>query len=142
MKPRTMTNKEEVSNMISEKDRMQVTIDIQHAMLEFQIGDLEKSVKYGLNFLTAIGIMVSTEFIGGLVTGNLGIDGHSRKNFEAGFVRLGDRYSDFLRRYKGDILDIYKNIRCGFIHQYLPCNVIGVLNVETSAIGSWKLVGN
>lgn len=127
--------------MISEKDRKQVASDVRHAMLEFQIGDLEKSAKDGLNFLTAIGLMVSTEFLGGLVTGNLGLPRFSKARFEAGFMRLGDPYSNLLSRHKEDVLNIYNNVRCGFIHQYLPRNVMGVLGVETFAPGIMETSG-
>lgn len=121
--------------MISKKDRNQVISDVRHAMVEFQIGDLEKSAKAGLNFLTAIGLMVSTEFLGGLVTGNLGLAGLSEARFESGFMQLGKPYADFLSCHKRGVLDIYRNVRCGFIHQYLPPHVMGVLNVETFAPG-------
>ena len=127
--------------MISEKDRKQVASDVRHAMLEFQIGDLEKSAKDGLNFLTAIGLMVSTEFLGGLVTGKLGLPGSSGARFEEGFMRLGEPYSNLLRRHRKGVLDIYKNVRCGFIHQYLPTNVMGVLEVETFAPGIMETSG-
>ena len=55
-------------------------------MLEFQLGDLKKGMeKAEANFLVAIGLMVATEFLGGLLTDKLGIKGKSRECFEAGF---------------------------------------------------------
>lgn len=127
--------------MIPESNRRQVIGDVHHAMIEFQIGDLEKSAKDGLNFLTAIGLMVSTEFLGGLITGNLGLSRHSGTNFEAGFMRLGEQYSSLFVHHREGVLNIYKNVRCGFIHQYLPNNVMGVLTQETFGPGIAEIGG-
>ncbi len=109
---------------------------IRHDMLEFQIGDLRKAACDGLNFLAAIGLMVSTEFLGGLITGYLGLPGsrrvgnksasHSELRFEAGFKFLGQSYEQLLDRNKDRVLDIYKNVRCGLVHQYLPPKVEGI----------------
>ncbi|MBI2832381.1 MAG: hypothetical protein HYX79_09010 [Chloroflexi bacterium] len=104
---------------------------IRHELLEFQIGDLRKASCAGLNFLSAIGLMVATEFLGGLITGFLGQKGHSEKNFKAGFKYLGKSYEDLLTNKTG-VLDIYKNVRCGLVHQYLPSGVSSIYNRATS----------
>jgi hypothetical protein len=121
--------------MITKDDKNKTIAEVCHALLDFQLGDLEKALSQGLNFLVAIGLMVATEFLGGLITGKLGLLGSSRQRFESGFAYLGKEYGDMLTGHKKGILDIYENVRCDFIHQYLPPNVMGVLAQETFGPG-------
>lgn len=121
--------------MITKEDRNRVIGGVRHALIDFQLGDLEKALAEGLNFLVAIGLMVATEFLGGLVTGELGLQGQSRERFESGFTYLGGEYEDMLTNQKRGVLDIYENVRCGLVHQYLPPNVMGVLAQETFGPG-------
>lgn len=107
---------------------------IQHEVLEFQLGDLKKAVNNGLNFLAAIGLMVATEFLGGLLTGKLGIESKSKERFEAGFRYMGEPYAMLLDKNKKGVNDIYKNIRCGLVHQYLPAQVKGIYTRGSSEL--------
>jgi len=127
--------------MITKEDRDKVIGDVRHALLDFQLGDLEKACAEGLNFLVAIGLMVATEFLGGLVTGKLGLQGYSRERFESGFAYLGKEYRVMLNNNKKGVLDIYENVRCGLVHQYLPPNVMGVLAQETFGPGLASVSG-
>jgi hypothetical protein len=99
----------------------EVEQQIRCTLLEFQIGDMRRALDQArANFLVAIGLMVATEYLGGLLTGGLGVRGSSRKNFGAGFKDLGLNYRTLWDQHSGTIMDVYDNIRCGLIHQYLP----------------------
>lgn len=124
----------------------EVESHIRHTLIEFQIGDLEKAMQHAkTNFLVALGLMTATEFMGGLLTGTLGL--HKRPKgqtsrqsleetrFEEGFKNLGDSYQQLLTSNKGGVLDIYTNIRCGLVHQYLPTQTSEVTAGKSSGPG-------
>ena len=64
--------------------------------------------------LAALGLVAYTEFLGGLVTGDLGRQGSSGSNFRAFLPYLGSDYQDLARRG----VDIYERVRCGLAHEY------------------------
>jgi len=102
----------------------EVVNKIQHIMLEFQIGDIRKALwDAKANFLVAIGCVVATEFLGGLLTGTLGVEGGSKERFIIGFKYLGEQYANLADNTLGDI---YTNLRCGLVHQYLPDGTEGI----------------
>jgi len=84
--------------------------------------DLRVAIENKANFLAALGLMVYTEAIGGVVTGHLGEDGHVRENFEAALPWLGPSYVEtdaFLKRKSRSGKDgLYKVVRCGLAHEY------------------------
>ena len=114
-----------------------------HIMLDFQIGDLKRCAT--ANFLAAIGLMVATEFLGGLLTGKLGQRGwcgkgrdrksYSQIRFEEGFKYLKGKYGTLLQQNKDGVLDIYDNVRCGLVHQYLPPQTEGIYGGKTEEPG-------
>ncbi len=108
---------------------------IRHIMLEFQVSDLKKCAQ--ANFLVAIGLMTATEFLGGLITGKLGLKGKGMVvcRFEKGFEYLGRPYEELLREKKDTVMDIYDNIRCGLVHQYLPSQTEGIYGGRTADPG-------
>jgi len=112
---------------------------IRHVMLDFQVGDLKKCAQ--ANFLVAIGLMTSTEFLGGLITGDLGLKGAVEHRFETGFKYLGPPYEELLIKKKKTVMDIYENIRCGLAHQYLPTNTEGIYGGKTSDPGIVEING-
>ena len=90
--------------------------------------------------LAALGLVAYTEFLGRIVTGNLGHKGSSRSNFRAFLPYLGSDYEDLARRG----IDIYERIRCGLAHEYFikgestiwpqasaPCGIVSSLNGPT-----------
>lgn len=120
----------------------ETTEQIKHILSEFQLGDLHKSMSgpNKLNFLAAIGLMVATEFLGGLITGTLGNKNYSSRNrFEVGFKYLGPAYETLLKQNKKSVTDIYDNIRCGIVHQYLPSCTAGIYGGETNSPGIVKI---
>jgi len=120
-------------------DSSKVTQQVKHVLKEFQIGDLEKCK--GANFLQAIGLMVATEFLGGVITGKLGLDGQSECRFEEGFKYLGAKYEDILTKNKHTVMDVYKNVRCGLVHQYLPTKTEGVFGGQNQQTGIMEVNG-
>src|SRR5213592_4664500 len=78
--------------------------------------DLRVAIENKANFLAALGLMVYTEAIGGTVTGHLGEEGHSRKNFDAALPWLGSAYvetDEFLKRKsKTGKEGLYTMVRC------------------------------
>ena len=109
---------------MSELNLVQIKEQVKHIMLDFQINDLNNCIKGGGNFLAAIGLMVATESLGGLITGTP--KSGSKRNFEEGFKRLGDSYRNLYDNNKDGVLDVYRNVRCGLIHRYVPSNVEGM----------------
>lgn len=66
----------------------------------------------GGNFLTALGLLSYTEFLGSFTTGKFG-QGFARRNFEGFYGRMGDGYRLF-----GETLNVYDVFRCGMVHEY------------------------
>lgn len=114
---------------------------IRHIMLEFQVGDLKKCAQ--ANFLVAIGLMTATEFLGGLITGTLGLKGGGmvEYRFENGFKYLGRPYEELLTQKKDTVMDIYENVRCGLAHQYLPSYTEGIYGGRTPDPGIVEISG-
>jgi hypothetical protein len=91
----------------------------------FIFTDIERSIRARTNFLTALGLMSYTEFIGGLMSGNAGQRGHAERNFYEAYNRLGPTYVRFdrqvMRRFrnlKTKPRNVYDIVRCGLVHEY------------------------
>ncbi len=91
----------------------------------FIFTDVERSLRARTNFLTALGLMFYTEFIGGLISGNAGQRGHAEKNFYEAYNRLGPAYIRFDRAVSGRFhgrkkkpRNVYDVVRCGLVHEY------------------------
>lgn len=91
----------------------------------FIFTDIERSIRAKTNFLTALGLMTYTEFIGGLISGNGGKSGNARLNFYEAYNRLGQEYVRFdqeirsrFRNRKRKPRDFYDIVRCGLVHEY------------------------
>jgi hypothetical protein len=82
----------------------------------FQMSDIDAALtKANANFLAAQGLVIATEFLGGLLEGTLGDEtrGLSRARLIRGFRSLGDQYLQF-----GD--DNLWALRNGLVHSYIP----------------------
>ena len=91
----------------------------------FIFNDIQRSIVANTNFLTSLGLVSYTEFIGGLITGNGGKGRHSEKNFYAAYNRLGEDYKKFnrqiieaIKKKDGTIANFYNVVRCGLVHEF------------------------
>ena len=121
----------------------------------FIFNDIDRCIHARANYVVALSLLSYTEYIGGLITGKLGIRNESSNNFNAAmeyFECNGDRkyYKDFKMHYtdennKTSDADIYKIFRCGLVHEYFVKGDSFVHN-ETSYLPSedkgvsWELV--
>lgn len=88
---------------------------IEHIVVDFQLGDIERALTtVGVNFLATQGLVVCTEFLGGIRIGTLGDDkpGLAKTRFRAGLQLLGQQYEANVDEAWG--------LRCGLLHSYLP----------------------
>jgi len=89
---------------------------------------IEQCIHAKANYVVALALLSYTEYIGGLITGNLGKSNESKTNFNGAleyFECDGDKnyYKNFKVKYidennKGSDIDIYKIFRCGLVHEY------------------------
>lgn len=99
----------------------------------FMRSDIHAAIRGEANYLAALGLATYTEVLGGLRTGQLGVQGQGRANFDAFLPYLGRDYEDLVA--KG--VDLYGWVRCGLVHNYFikgdatiwmraqaPCGVI------------------
>ena len=94
----------------------------------FIYNDIEKCIKAEANHVVALALLSYTEFIGGLISGNLGKNGHAEKNFGRALKLFPEEYrkvnSSIQLRYvdKGEPIThptgIYNVFRCGLVHEY------------------------
>ena len=76
--------------------------------------DLDWALRGAADNLAALGLVAYTEFLGGLVTGDLGCHGTSGSNFRAFLPCLGSDYAGLAQQG----VDIYERVRCGLAHEY------------------------
>jgi hypothetical protein len=94
----------------------EVKKQLDHIVLEFQLRDIERALAHAqANFLAAQGLMICTEFLGGIGNGTLGNEdpGKAKPRFKAGLDLLGAQYS-------GSVDELWSTVRCGLLHSYLP----------------------
>lgn len=95
----------------------------------FIFSDIERCIQARANYIVALALLSYTEYIGGLITGKLGLKDQSGPNFREAlkyFEWNGDKnyYKNFKVNYKEDEkqkekeADIYKIFRCGLVHEY------------------------
>ena len=90
--------------------------------------DIERCIEAEASHVVALALLSYTEFIGGLISGNLGKKGHSEKNFKKALEFFPDKYkiinSSIQLKYaeKGTQVtrntSIYEIFRCGLVHEY------------------------
>jgi hypothetical protein len=95
----------------------------------FIFNDIENCILAKANFAVATILMSNTEYVGALISGNLGLSGHSKSDFN----KFLDYFefncdSDYYRNFEIEFRDsnktskvgIYEAFRCGLIHEYFP----------------------
>jgi hypothetical protein len=80
----------------------------------FMRSDIQAAINGNANYLAALGLVSYTEVLGGLVTGNLGLDRHSGRNFNAFIPYLGKDYEALQQAN----INLYNVVRCGLVHSY------------------------
>jgi len=107
--------------------------------------ELDCALRGGAANLAALGLVTYTEFLGGILTGNLGRRDASGSNFRAFLPYLGADYKELAVHG----IDIYERVRCGLEHEYFikgestvwseasaPCGIISSANGPTYFIVS------
>jgi hypothetical protein len=76
------------------------------------------------NYLVALGMLTYLEVIGGLITGDGGLIGKSRDNFNAALAHMPPAYGVFqvkvVRPGTNPASGVYEILRCSMVHQYTP----------------------
>ena len=96
------------------------TLDQAKQFRDFVFADVQKSIDAKTNFLTALGLLCYTEFLGALINDSVGKAANSRKNFETGLYAMGNGYQQFDQHLKAQFKNrgVYKIFRCGMVHSY------------------------
>lgn len=81
---------------------------------------IEATMKKDSLLLCALALSTYTEVMGGLVTGNLKEERHSRKNYEAFLPYLGKKYFDLNNQLKKQNTTLYKIVRSKLVHEFSP----------------------
>ncbi|MBI2177612.1 MAG: hypothetical protein HYU38_04600 [Candidatus Tectomicrobia bacterium] len=121
------------------KDQLTQLINFMASDIKREIETVKRGENAG-NFLSALGLLVHTEILGGIIRGDLST-GNSAANFKEFFPRLGNEYAAL------DSGKVYKEIRCEFVHEYAKNNTIVAMlkgtnkppGMEFSADGSIKM---
>ena len=88
--------------------------------------DLASSGKNAGNFLSALGLLCYTEFMGGIMRGTHK-PGNSGKNFNAFLNLMGAEYVKFTQT-----CDVYKVFRCGLVHEYFSKQTCTIIMLNSS----------
>jgi hypothetical protein len=94
----------------------------------FIYNDVERCIKAEANHVVALALLSYTEFIGGLISGNLGKKGHAEENFGRALEYFPEEYRKIDSSIQLQYFDrgkpithptgIYNIFRCGLVHEY------------------------
>ena len=101
--------------------------------------DIERCIEAKANYVVALALLSCTEFIGGLISGNLGLKNKSKDNFDEALKYFPGGYKDIDSELTVEYVNedgvaqidngLYSLFRCGVVHEYFPKGVdVGVLN--------------
>lgn len=119
-------SKQEVENFFNEYIFGFIFSDIQREI------NLARSGKDAGNFLSALGLLCYTEFMGGIAAGSFRKKS-LKSRFDTFFNLMGKDYEDFNKN-----VNVYKVFRCGMAHEYFikrNCTIAMLKNNETIGIG-------
>jgi len=94
--------------------------------------ELARSGKPAGNFLSALGLLCYTEFMGGILKGSFK-SGTAKSRFDAFFNSMGQGYKSLNQQ-----IDVYNVFRCGMAHEYFikgNCIIAMLKDDETLGIG-------
>jgi hypothetical protein len=91
----------------------------------FMVADITRGIHQArANYLVALGMLAYLEVIGGLITGDGGLIGKSRDNFNAALAHMPPAYGVFqvkvVRPGTNPVSGVYEILRCSMVHQYTP----------------------
>jgi hypothetical protein len=101
--------------------------------------ELERCIKNDIRYVAALALLSYTEYIGGLISGNLGLKDKSKDNFYEALMYFPQEYRTIDANLKIEYVDekgakctdegIYSLVRCGVVHEYFLKGVAtGVIN--------------
>ena len=97
---------------MQKQDREKIKKYFKEYIFGFIFNDIQSGIKGKANFLTALGLLCYTEFMGGLMNGGFA-QGGATSNFNTFFDFLGSKYKNFRSSH-----NVYKIYRCGMAHEY------------------------
>jgi len=113
---------------LKSKSEKEIIYFFQEYIFGFIYNDIQNCIKAGANYVVALALLSYTEFLGGLITGNLGLDRKSSENFNQALKYFPREYCDLNSRIKVEFTDtsnrkdtkedIYSIFRCGLAHEY------------------------
>lgn len=90
-----------------------------HYQVKSMYAGIETTMEKKESFYTcALALSTYTEVMGGLVTGNLKQEGHSKENYDAFLSYLGEKYLDLNNKLKEQGLSLHKIIRSKLVHEF------------------------
>ncbi len=100
----------------------------QQFIFGFIYHDIEQCIKARANYVVALALLSYTEYIGGLISGDLGLRGKGRFNFEKALEYFPKEYKEINSSIKIEYIDeygktqiddgIYSLFRCGMVHEF------------------------
>ena len=118
-------SKQDVEHFFNEYIFGFIFVDIQREI------DLARSGENAGNFLSALGLLCYTEFMGGIAVQSF--KGRARSRFNRFLYLMGSGYQDFDNQ-----VNVYSVFRCGMAHEYFikeNCKICMLNNGETLGIG-------
>jgi hypothetical protein len=96
----------------------------------FILNDIKQCIKAKANYVIALALLSYTEYVGALISGNIGLKGRGipRKNFHNALEYFPKEYLDIDAKIQVEYIDnngkrkkekgIYSLYRCGMVHEY------------------------
>jgi hypothetical protein len=103
----------------------------------FIFNDIENCIKCRANYVVALALLSYTEYLGGLISGNLGLN-KSKQSFEKALQFFPKKYKELDSSLTVQYTDekgvlriehgIYTLLRCGMVHEYFPKGMVTIYN--------------
>ncbi len=112
----------------------QICREFEQIFFEWICNDLSAGIKNRENYLVALGLFSYIEFLGSLLTGDVGFNAPNKVNFDTAIKLFPKNYTDLdsvisVTDQAGAIkVGLYSLVRCGFVHEYGIKGLGGVIN--------------
>lgn len=112
----------------------QICAEFRHIFYDWVCEDLSAGIKNEENYLVALGLFSYIDFLGSLLTGDVGFNAKGKVNFDAAINLFPQQYIDLnnfisVQDQDGEIRSgLYSVVRCGLIHEYGVKGMGGVIN--------------